>query len=175
MDVIFNCPKCEQELAVDSSGAGTEINCPSCGELIVIPEPHAPAPRAGAGNGNRVVAAPGPGGVSPVNAIASSAAAKVEMHLRVRSDKTTESLIAKPLAPLEVAAKESDRKIRVKTIKHTDCIEVGHDKFDEVVSAFLVKVGEANIINISPMSYTHLDIGSQKLMTDFAVMIVYRG
>jgi hypothetical protein len=97
------------------------------------------------------------------------------MHLRVRSDKTAESLIAKPLAPLEVAAKESDRKIRVKTIKHTDCIEVGHDKFDEVVSSFLVKVGEANIINIAPMSYTHLDIGSQKLLTDFAVMIVYRG
>ena len=171
MDVIFNCPKCEQELAVDSSGAGTEINCPSCGELIVIPEPHAPAPRVG--NGNPVVAPSGPGG--PVNAIASSAAAKVQMHLRVRSDKTTESLIAKPLAPLEVAAKESDRKIRVKTIKHTDCIEVGHDKFDEVVSSFLIKVGEANIINISPMSYTHIDIGSQKLLTDFAVMIVYRG
>jgi len=173
MDVIFNCPKCEQELAVDSSGAGTEINCPSCGELIVIPEPHAPAPRAG--NGNPVVAPPASGGVHPVNAIASSAAAKVEMHLRVRSDKRAESLIAKPLAPLEVAAKESDRKIRVKTIKHTDCIEVGHDKFDEVVSSFLVKVGEANIINISPMSYTHIDIGSQKLLTDFAVMIVYRG
>jgi hypothetical protein len=173
MDVIFNCPKCEQELAVDSSGAGSEINCPSCGELIVIPEPHAPASRPGVGNGNPVVAPPG--GAQPVNAIASSAAAKVQMHLRVRSDKTTESLIAKPLAPLEVAAKESDRKIRVKTIKHTDCIEVGHDKFDEVVSSFLVKVGEGNIINISPMSYTHLDIGSQKIMTDFAVMIVYRG
>src|SRR5262245_26818050 len=39
MDVIFNCPKCEQELAVDSSGAGSEINCPSCGEPIVIPTP----------------------------------------------------------------------------------------------------------------------------------------
>ncbi len=174
MDVIFNCPKCEQELAVDSSGAGTEINCPSCGELIVIPEPHAPAPRTGAGNGNPVVPA-APGGAHPINAIASSAAAKVEMHLRVRSDKAAESLIAKPLAPLEVAAKESDRKIRVKTIKHTDCIEVGHDKFDEVVSAFLIKVGEANIINISPLNYTHLDIGSQKLLTDFAVMVVYRG
>src|SRR5262249_34758643 len=132
MDVIFNCPKCEQELAVDSSGAGSEINCPSCGELIVIPEPHAPAPRPSAGNGNPVVAPPS----GAQHAIASSAAAKVQMHLRVRSDKAAESLIAKPLAPLEVAAKESDRKIRVKTIKHTDCIEVGHDKFDEVVSSF---------------------------------------
>ncbi len=39
MDVIFNCPKCEQELAVDASGAGSEINCPSCGQSIVIPSP----------------------------------------------------------------------------------------------------------------------------------------
>ena len=81
----------------------------------------------------------------------------------------------KPLAPLEVAAKDSDKKIRVKTIKHTDCIEVGHDKFDEVVTNFLGKVGEPNIVSITTLTYTHLDIGSQKLLTDFGVMIVYKG
>src|SRR5215471_14847947 len=155
MDVIFNCPKCEQELAVDSSGAGTEINCPSCGEPIVIPDPRAVGPKPSPANGSPPEAR---GAHAPINAIASSAAAKVEMHLRVPTHKTTESLIAKPLAPLEVAAKETDRKIRVKTIKHTDCIEVGHDKFDDVVSQFLGKVGESNVINISPLSYTHLDI-----------------
>src|SRR5437867_2919385 len=37
MDIVFNCPKCDQELAVDSSGGGSEINCPACGEKIVIP------------------------------------------------------------------------------------------------------------------------------------------
>jgi ribosomal protein S27E len=172
MDVIFNCPKCEQELAVDSTGAGTEINCPSCGESIVIPTPELVVNRPGVEN------APGAPRVEvhPINPIASSAAAKVEMHLRVPDHKTpTESLIGKPLAPLEVAAKESDKKIRVKTIKHTDCIEVGHDKFDEMVTNFLVKVGESNIISITTLTYTHLDIGSQKLMTDFGVMIVYRG
>jgi len=25
MDIVFDCPNCEQELAVDSSGAGSEI------------------------------------------------------------------------------------------------------------------------------------------------------
>ena len=172
MDVIFNCPKCEQELAVDSSGAGSEIDCPSGGEPIVIPEPN--SPRSGIPTlppeqtGVRV-------GGNPANPIAASAAAKVEMHLRVPTNKAPEVLIAKPLVPLEVAAKESDRKIRVKTIKHTDCIEVGHDKFDEVVTNFLGKVGEANIISISTLAYTHLDIGTQKLLTDFGVMVVYRG
>ena len=172
MDVIFNCPKCEQELAVDSSGAGSEIPCPSCGEVITIPAPETPVPRPG-GEG-----APGAPRfeVHPTNPIASSAAAKIEMHLKVPVRSTpAASLIEKPLAPLEVAAKESDRKMRVKTIKHTDCIEVGHDKFDEVVSNFLMKLGEANVISITALTYTHLDIGSQKLMTDFGVMIVYRG
>jgi len=172
MDVIFNCPKCEQELAVDSSGAGTEINCPSCGESIVIPAPERSPARVGVDHlpgAPRLEAA-------PVNPIASSAAAKVEMHLRVPVHKTpAASLIEKPLAPLEVAAKETDKKIRVKTIKHTDCIEVGHDKFDEVVTNFLGKVGESNIVNITTLTYTHLDIGSQKLLTDFGIMIVYRG
>jgi hypothetical protein len=108
--------------------------------------------------------------------MASSAAAKVEMHLKVpMHDKPAASLIEKPLVPLEFAAKESDRKMKVKTIRHTDCIEVGHDKFDEMVTAFLQKVGEVNVVSITPMTYTHLDIGSQKLMTDYAVMVIYRG
>ncbi|MCX6922047.1 MAG: hypothetical protein NT154_02330 [Verrucomicrobia bacterium] len=172
MDVIFNCPKCEQELAVESTGAGTEISCPACGETIVIPTPEVVVSRPGADSP--------PGAprieVHPVNAIASSAAAKVEMHLRVPDHKTpTESLIAKPLVPLEVAAKTTDKKIKVRTIKHTDCIEVGHDKFDEVVSGVLGKIGEANIISITTLTYTTLDIGTQKLMTEFGVMIIYRG
>src|SRR5207248_2131427 len=149
---------------------GSEIDCPSCGESIVIPSPDSasrPLMRSAVGEAHV--------GGGPINPIASSAAAKVEMHLRVPVHKTTEVLIEKPLMPLEVAAKESDKKIKVKTIKHTDCIEVGHDKFDEVVSNFLSRVGETNVINISPMTYTHIDIGSQKLLTDFAVMIVYRG
>lgn len=166
MDIIFNCPKCEQELAVDSSGAGSEINCPSCSEKIVIPQAPA-APRA--------TPPPAAGGAHPINPMASSAAAKIELHLKVPEHKTTESLIEKPRVTLEVSAKETDKKTKVKTIRHTDCIEVGHDKFDEVVTSFLQKVGEANIISLSPMTYTHLDIGSQKLMTDYAVMVVYRG
>ncbi len=166
MDIIFNCPKCGQELAVDSAGAGSEINCPSCAEKIVIPQAAKAAPP---------VAAP-PAGQHHGSSMSSSAAAKVEMHLKVPvHDKPTASLIEKPSVPLEVAAKESDKKMKVKTIRHTDCIEVGHDKFDEVVTGFLQKVGEHNVVSLTPMTYTHLDIGSQKLMTDYAVMVVYRG
>lgn len=171
MDIIFNCPKCDQELAVDSEGAGSEIACPTCGERIVVPQPPAQAPSV-----MPPTKLPGQDSAHPVNPMSTSAAAKIEKHLKVPvHENPTERLIAKPLKPLEVAAKESDKHIRTKTIRHTDCIEVGHDKFDEIVSAFLAKVGESNIISISPINYTSLDIGTQKLMTEYGVFVVFRG
>ena len=166
MDIVFNCPNCQQELEVESTGAGTQIECPTCHETITVPEPQTPIPSAG-----------GPAKLAPhiINPIASSAAAKEELHLKVPvHDGPTASLIEKPKPPLEVTAK-GDKKIRVKTIRHTDCIEVGHDKFDEVVSNFLQRVGEDNVTSVTPLTYTHLDIGTQKLLTDYAVMVVYRG
>lgn len=176
MDIIFNCPKCEQELEVDSTGAGSEINCPSCGETITIPQVGTKGTRTSGADSSSSIPVSSAHAANPVSAMATSAAAKIEMHLKVPVRATpTESLIAKPLPPLEVAAKETDKKVRVRIIRHTDCIEVGHDKFEEVISQFLGKVGEANIISLSPLTYTHLDIGSQKIMTEYAVLIVYRG
>jgi len=180
MDIIFNCTKCEQELEVDSAGAGSEIECPNCQETIVIPHAGTPGTRTSGAATSGSIPVAGGGGIPTLPAahssINTSAAAKVEMHLKVPvHDKPVSVLIAKPLKPLEVAAKETDKLIRVKTIRHTDCIEVGHDTFDDVISKFLQKVGETNIVSITPMAYTHLDIGSQKLLTEYAVMIVYRG
>ena len=39
MDVTFICPNCKQELEADTSLAGTQIQCPSCGNALTIPEP----------------------------------------------------------------------------------------------------------------------------------------
>jgi phage FluMu protein Com len=169
MDLVFNCPSCSQELAVDSTSAGAEFNCPNCKELITVPEPPATLTTTSAEGEARIA-------VNPSNPITSSAAAKEEKHLKVPIlDKPGEALIGRALPTLEVAAKESDKKIRVKTIRHTDCIEVGHDRFDEVVSSFLMKVGEDHIVSITALTYTFLDIGTQKLMTEYGVLIVYKG
>ena len=175
MDLIFNCPKCGQELEVDDSGAGEEIDCPSCGELIRIPEPTEArvAPAA------TPTPEPKPSGWAPEGThgspIATSAAAKVKMSLKVPVlDTPAERLITKPLPPLEVTAK-GDRQLRVKCIRHIDCVEVGHDRFDQTVTDFLAKIGEPNLVSITPISYSHIDISSQKLLTDFGVMIIYRG
>ena len=159
MDLIFKCQNCEQELSVDSSGSGSEIECPSCGQKIIIPQPD----QADA--------------VQPhlVNAITASAAAKEDRHFSVpQRDKKAEVLIEKPLTPLDAAAKEGIQ-LRIKTFKRTDCVEVGKDHFDEVVSKFLEKIGESNVVSISPIAYSHQDLASRDWVTDFGVMIVYKG
>ena len=87
MDIIFKCPHCEQELSVADSGAGTEIECPTCSQAIVIPHPNhreVPRPMTMATN------APRPGEKPFV----------VPQH-----SKPADSLISKPLRPLDVAAK----------------------------------------------------------------------
>ncbi len=167
MDIVFNCPHCEQELAVDNSGAGTEIQCPSCNEKIMIPAAATPPdPEVPAGVSHQ----------SAGHSIASSAAAKVEMHLKVPvHDKPGEVLIAKPKTPLEAVIKGAGKKIRVRTIRHSQCIEAGHDKFDEKATEFLNEVGETNLVVAHTISYTHFDVGTQKLLTDYGLLIVYRG
>jgi len=157
MDLTFVCPNCRQELEADTSLAGTKIQCPSCAHSITIPDPD-------------------PATIKVMNPIASSAAAREEKHFSVPvHDSPTEVLIQKPPPPLEVTAKETEKRVRVKTIRRTDCMELGHDNFDKIVSDVLAKIGQENIISINTLSYTHLDIGSQKLLTDFGVMIVFKG
>ena len=156
MDMIFNCPSCKQQLEAATSMAGSQIACPSCGATIVVPEAN-------------------PMNIH-VNAIATSAAAKQEYHFSVPVHETpTEALIQKPARPLEAAARDGDRKLRVKCIRRTDCVEVGHDRFDEVVSEVLQGIGETNIVSITPLTYTHMDLGTRAMLTDFGVMIVYKG
>lgn len=159
MDIVFSCPHCELEMEADASGAGMEIKCPNCGEIITVPQP---TPES-------IV-------MPTLNPIATSAAAKEEKHYKVPiRDKPSEELIKKPNRPLEFAAKETDKILRIKTFRHHDCFEVGRDRFDEIVTEFLNKVGQENIVNIQTINYTYLDIGSQKLITDFGVLIIYKG
>ena len=169
MDIVFNCPNCEQELAVDQSGAGSQIECPACGESITIPA-------AGKVTTGPLPVAPPPPPTPAPSSINTSAAAKVEMHLKVPvRDKPAEPLIGKPKPPLEVVQKGAGKKIRIHTIRRASCIESGHDKFDEKVSDFLQIVGEGSIVRIHTINYEQFDVGVQKIMTDYGILIVYRG
>ena len=152
MEIIFTCPACKQQLEADSSMSGSTINCPACTHPLVIPE------------------------ADPSNLKSSSVQKHEEKHFAVPvSDKPTESLIQKPQPPLEVAAKHDGTKLmRIKCIRHSDCVEVGKDNFDSIVTDFLNKIGEQNVINISVFNYEHLDLGTRQMVTDYGILIVYR-
>jgi DNA-directed RNA polymerase subunit RPC12/RpoP len=160
METIFNCSQCDQELSVDASASGSEIECPTCGARITVPV---------------AVAVPEPQTGSMLNTIKTSAAAREEHHFSVpvHEQHLAEQLIQKPSVPLDAAAREA-YKLKVKTFRRIDCVEVGHDRFDEIVSSFLNKVGEDKIVSVTPISYTYLDIGSQKLLTDFGILLIHR-
>jgi ribosomal protein S27E len=167
MDIVFNCPNCDQELAVDQAGAGSQIECPSCGETITIPA------AAGKVTTGSIPATPATGTNS---AITTSAAAKVELHLRVPvHDKPAESLIGKAQPPLEAVQKGAGKRLRIRTIRRAACIENGHDLFDDKVSAFLQEIGESNIVATHVVGYEQFDVGVQKIMTDYGLLVIYRG
>jgi DNA-directed RNA polymerase subunit RPC12/RpoP len=157
MDVTFICPTCKQELEADVSLAGTEIQCPSCNASITIPKPDA-------------------ANVKVMNPIAASAAAREEKHFSVPlHEGPSEVLVKKPVVEDNTIPQDGRKHLRTKTIRRIDCVEVGHDRFDEILAKFLDKIGEEHFVSLAPVSYTYIDIGSQKLLTDFGVIILYRG
>ena len=165
MDLVFNCPNCQQELAVEPEVAGSEIECPTCNTKVVVPE--------ATDENLKEIEIPAP--VPPPQPAAAPVHKHFAVPVRDGTEAPHEGLIKKPNVPLEVAAKEGDKKLRVKTIKHGDCVEVGKDKFDEIITAALEKIGETNLVSITPLPYSHVDVASRMLCTDYAVMIVYRG
>lgn len=157
MDIAFKCPACHQDLEVDAGAAGQQINCPACAKHLTIPQLDANNMKVGI-------------------AAHTSAASKEEKHFAVPvTEKPVEVLIKKALPPLDAAAKDGTKKLRIKTIRHIDCKEVGHDNFDSVVTDVLSKIGEDNIVSITTISYSYVEMGTQKLLVDFGVLIVFRG
>ena len=160
MDMNFKCSHCGQDLTIDDSGAGSEIQCPACSETIVIP----------AAEGAEAPSLP-----KIINPISTSAAAKEVKHFVVpQRENAHETLIAKPLRPLEAAAHEGVQ-LRTKCIRHYDCVEVGKDHFDEFVTNYLNKIGEQNIVKIETFNYAHRDLETRDWVTDYGVFIVYKG
>ena len=157
MDIVFKCPGCQQELEVESSAAGESIPCPSCSRTLSIPQPD-------------------PSNLKVGIASHASAASREEKRLAVPvSEKPTQTLIKKAVPPLQGLSKDGARHLRTRTIRHIDCREVGQDKFDQTVSDVLGEIGDDNVVSIHPISYTYVEMGSQKILSDYGVIIVYKG
>lgn len=167
MDLVFNCSSCEQELAVDETASGEQIQCPSCSTTVVVP------PRSE----NRLVESK-PMMAVPATAPMVAVAAQVEpehRHLSVPQHQGPSEKLVKKTALAEPAdAGPKVKHLRTKCIKRGSCVEVGHDRFDEVVSDFIQKVGDENVVSINPLSYGAMD-STGHMLPDYGVMIVYRG
>src|SRR5438552_1297979 len=108
MDMIFNCPNCKQQLEAETGMAGSEIACPSCNASFVVPEPNVQNIRA--------------------NPIAASAGAKEHYHFSVPvHDEPSPVLIRRAQQETEAVKEAAEKKMRIKCIRRTDCVEVGHD------------------------------------------------
>ncbi len=163
MDIVFKCPHCQTELEVDSGAAGEIISCPACNREFNIPAaPPTPPPAP---------VAPAP--PAPPNPRPDATEKKFAVPV---SDKPVAPLIRKALPTLDAQAKIDGKKLlRLRTIRHSDCKEVGHDNFDADVTEFLNQVGEENIVSITTVNYSYVEMGTQKIITDFGVAVVYRG
>ena len=154
-DLNFDCPNCGQNLTTDESQTGVQIDCPSCSKPFEIPKP-------------------GEQGVTTVEAPPPVETPKEETKkysVPVREGKP--EVLVKTKAAEEEEAK-GDGTIRVKTIKRGECIELGHDKFDEVLNEFLAKLKREQIISIQSVNYAHYDPSTQKYLDDYGAMIVYQ-
>lgn len=142
---------------MDAAGAGSTISCPTCEAEITIPQIDI----------TNIHTAP------PSK---TSAAAKEEKHFQVPvHDKPAEILVKKKVKDEdEDSPPAGAKRIKVKTIRRGDCLEVGVDMYDKTVAAFLNKIGEENIINLSNVAYTHVDLGTEKILEDYGIQIIYR-
>ena len=141
---------------MDLGAAGQQLSCPTCSRLITVPQPE-PA---------NTKAPPPPSGPAP---------AKEAKHFSVPvTAGPSAPLIQKSQALLDVVASTGPRQLHIKTIRHIDCKEVGHDNFDKIVTDALGKIGEEAIISINTINYSYVEMGTQKLLNDFGVLIVYK-
>lgn len=159
MDFTFNCPHCKQELEVDIAAVGSTVDCPACSRKMTVPQPEITQIH-----------------VAPHGAPAAADPNREEKHFVVPlHEGPAEALITKQAPTLEVAAKELDKKLRIKTFRRVDTMTVNKDHFDEVVSDFLQKVGQEYIVSITPLTYTYKDLATEHYVTDYGVMVVFRG
>jgi hypothetical protein len=156
MDLVFKCPHCDQQLEVDAGGAGSSLQCPSCGNTITVP--------------NQESAPPPPAPPPPPPKAPEPKHFSVPTH-----EKAADPLIQKANRPLDVVAKDGDKKMRIRTFKRSDCLEVGRDRFDEKVSEFLEQVGQVNIVSINTINYSAIDMATHNKLEDYGVLVVFKG
>ena len=173
MDTVFNCPQCKIQISADESAVGVEIECPSCGEVQLVPPPKPPEPVAEA------TAEPAPSTPDPSPEAPAAAAAPEPPKEPAKEHKPLTLPVRAPgsAPPLIISKKgvsENAPKARVKVFIHSSCMIDGNDQFEEMVGEFLQKRGAENISAMHPISCGHVTEAGQ-VVPDFGIMIFYKG
>ena len=161
MDIVFNCPFCSQELSVDETGAGAEIPCPSCNEVLLVPSSEFSNLATTAEEAAAAAPAPAPAPNKDTRSIGRA------------STPEAPAQILKPNRPLDATAK-GDKKPRLKTFRRQDCMKDGKDRFDDMVTEFLQKVGADNFVEAHAINYSYVPKEGTQVLTDYGVVVVYR-
>lgn len=192
MNILFNCTKCSQEMSVEEAAIGMEVDCPNCGENLTIPqgkpdpdstseEPSAENPETDkAKGGGGSAAAPSKDepkkGEDPPKKLAVPIRPKnaPKEKLEEFDHKGVKSKAEREKEKEQKAGEKKESQICVKTIRRNQCLEMGHDNFDEVVGEFLRSIGQEAVISITTTTYSYFD-SQGKSLGDYGVMIVYKG
>lgn len=172
MNIVINCPHCDQEMIIDESGVGETVNCPSCSQEFVIPQ----------GRPEEEVRLEREATQAKANA-ASAHAEKNEAPKKEESKKEDKKPMPskEELAALlpgaqrgraDAKAAEDAPGIKVKSIQHHLCIDMGKDTFDAQVAKLLNSIPREDIINVSPLSYSYKDSGGD-IIADYGVIVIY--
>jgi ribosomal protein S27E len=92
--------------------------------------------------------------------------------LTVQHHAGASAKIQKANVPLEVAAK-GQKKIHLKSFRRAEWNKDGKDRFDEVVTAFLQKIGKDSIYSIQPIQYSFTPPESTHSHIDYGVVIYF--
>ena len=176
MYVSFNCSKCNQELEVEQDMIGEQIECPTCSEVLTIPDgkpepPSAPSlPPPASKPEDPATSSPPP---LPEPPPAAPLKEKHSLSVPVR-EGPGENLVKKKATAETVATAPQVKQFRIKCIKRINCVEVGHDLFEEKVAKAIEKIGSENVVSLHAIAYGYMDTTGH-MLPDYGVMIVYKG
>lgn len=172
MNIVINCPHCNQEMVIESDFVGQSVPCPTCSKDFEIPQGR-PEEEVKA---ERAAAAAAQPAASPQPAAAAAPKKeekKDDKKKPMPSKEELDKLLPNASKSTPAAQSTEDKPgVRVKTVQHHLCIDMGKDLFGDMVAKILDPIDPDDIINVSPLAYSHKD-SSGDILQDFGVMIIY--
>ena len=145
-------------MAIDDSGVGQTVPCPTCNKDFVIPQGRPEAE------------------VKKEREAAAAAAKPAEKKEEEKPKMSKEELAALLPGAKKGGGKKEEKKdapgFKVKTFLHHLCIDMGNDLFPQMVEKALNEMKREDIINCTPISYSYKNSGGD-IIQDYGVMIIY--